>query len=98
MFFIYLLGGYLKKYSSDERFSNKAIKGIWVSSTFAVFLLDCIVTAVTGSIHIPIARDCGAFVLLQALSIFILFKRYFFVSVGINCVSMHVLAAYQFEE
>lgn len=97
MLTLYLLGSYLRKYASDEDLSNKALVATFASSTFAILLLNCAASAVTGSVHILFARDCSIFVLLQAVSLFIMFKRYNFVSVSVNGVSRHVLAAYLFE-
>lgn len=95
--FVYLLGGYLRRFKVEDRVSDGLLSLIFISSFIAIFLLDSILSSLTGSIHIPFARDCSAFVLLEAVSIFLIFKKHHFCSGLINNVSGHVFAVYLFE-
>lgn len=95
--FVYLLGGYLRRFKIEDRVSDGLLSLIFLGSFIAIFLLDSILSSLTGSIHIPFARDCSAFVLLEAVSIFLIFKKQYFCSGFINKVSGHVFAVYLFE-
>lgn len=72
--FVYLLGGYLRRFNVEDRVSNTHLCAIFLGSFIAIFFLDSILSKLTGSIHIPFARDCSIFVLLEAVSIFLIFK------------------------
>lgn len=95
--FVYLLGGYLRRFKVEDRVPDGLLSLIFISSFIVIFLLDSILSSLTGSIHIPFARDCSAFVLLEAVSIFLIFKKHHFCSGLINNVSGHVFAVYLFE-
>lgn len=95
--FVYLLGGYLRRFKVEDRVSDVHLSVIFFSSSLAIFISDSILSSITGSIHIPFARDCSIFVLLEAVSIFLIFKKHHFNSEPINRVSGHVFAVYLFE-
>lgn len=95
--FVYLLGGYLRRFSVEDRVSDTHLCVIFLGSFISIFILDSILSKLTGSIHIPFARDCSIFVLLEAVSIFLIFKKHHFSSGLINKVSGHVFAVYLFE-
>lgn len=95
--FVYLLGGYLRRFNVEDRVSDTHLCAIFLGSFIAIFFLDSILSKLTGSIHIPFARDCSIFVLLEAVSIFLIFKKHYFTSGLINKVSGHVFAVYLFE-
>ena len=95
--FVYLLGGYLRRFNVEDRVSDTHLCVIFLGSFISIFILDSILSKLTGSIHIPFARDCSIFVLLEAVSIFLIFKKHYFTSGLINKVSGHVFAVYLFE-
>lgn len=95
--FVYLLGGYLRRFNIEDRLSDTHLCVIFLGSFISIFILDSILSKLTGSIHIPFARDCSIFVLLEAVSIFLIFNKHHFSSGLINKVSGHVFAVYLFE-
>ena len=95
--FVYLLGGYLRRFNVEDRVSDTNLCVIFLGSFISIFILDSILSKLTGSIHTPFARDCSIFVLLEAVSIFLIFKKHCFTSGLINKVSGHVFAVYLFE-
>ena len=50
----------------------------FLGSFISIFFLDSILSKLTGSIHIPFARDSSIFVLHEAVSIFLIFKKHYF--------------------
>lgn len=97
LIFVYLLGGYLRRFKVEDRVSDVHLNVFFFSSSLAIFISDSILSCITGSIHIPFARDCSIFVLLEAVSIFLIFKKRYYCSGSINTISGHVLAVYLFE-
>lgn len=95
--FVYLLGGYLRRFNIEDKMSNTHLYVILLGSFISIFTLDSVVSGLTGRIHIPFARDCSIFVLLEAVSIFLIFKKRYFCSGFINTVSGHVFAVNLFE-
>ena len=95
--FVYLLGGYLRRFNIEDRISNTHLYAILLGSFNSIFTLDSVLSGLTGRIHIPFARDCSIFVLLEAVSLFLIFKKRHFCSGFINKVAGHVFAVYLFE-
>lgn len=95
--FIYLLGGYLRRFNIEEVISKFILLIGAFGSFLFIFLSDLLLSLLTGSIHIPFARDCSMFVVLEAVSIFFLFKNNVFHSTLLNKISKHVFAVYLFE-
>lgn len=95
--FVYLLGGYLRRFNIGDEVPDTHLCVILLGSFISIFTLDSILSSLTGPIHIPFARDCSIFVLIEAVSVFLIFKKHYFCSGFINKVSGHVFAVYLFE-
>lgn len=67
MLLLYFLGSYIRKYSLDERFDKKSLLKILIATTaLNVFLNSLISIATGGKPHIPFARDCSVFIVIEA--------------------------------
>ena len=95
--FVYLLGGYLRRFRVEEKLSDSYLSIVFVGSFLGILIFDLILSGITGSIHIPFARDCSVLVILEAVSIFLLFNKRHYHSRLINKISGHVFAVYLFE-
>ena len=98
MLLLYFLGSYIRKYSLDERFDKKSLLKILISTTVLnVFLNSLISIATGGKSHIPFARDCSMFIVIEAVTLMMFFIKVKFHSDFINRVAKHVFAVYLFE-
>lgn len=98
MFFLYLLGRYIKMYYDDIKISRKHIV-IGFASVLGGFGLNLILTLIRGGkgVCAPFAKDSSCFILITAIIIFILFKNIEIESKIINRIAKHVIAIYLFE-
>ena len=98
MLLLYFLGSYIKKYSLDERFDKKSLLKILIATTALNVLLNSLISIATGGKpHIPFARDCSVFIVIEAAALMMFFMKVEFHSDFINRVAKHVFAVYLFE-
>lgn len=98
MLLLYFLGSYIKKYSLDERFDKKSLLKILIATTALNVLLNSLISIATGGKpHIPFARDCSVFIVIEATVLMMFFMKVEFHSDFINRVAKHVFAVYLFE-
>lgn len=98
MLFLYLLGRYINKYGAERYATKYLILGLVASFVISVGI-NVLSSYITGGVgaHIPMSRDCSAFIIIEAVCIFLLFRNYNFYSRVINGVAKHVVAVYMFE-
>ena len=96
MLFIYLLGGYLRKYPEDT-FEQRVYRRMFIIAFVFSFILNIGMSVLTNGVHCPMSRDCSVFVVLEAVSIFMLFKNITLKSPVINSLAKHVIAVYMLE-
>lgn len=76
MLLLYFLGSYIRKYSLDERFDKKSLLKILIATTaLNVFLNSLISIATGGKPHIPFARDCSVFIVIEAAALMMFFMK-----------------------
>lgn len=92
---MYFLGSYIRKYSLGERFGKKSLLKILIATT--VLNVSLISIATGGKPHIPFARDCSIFIVIEAVALMMLFMKVEVHSDFINRVAKHVFAVYLFE-
>lgn len=98
MLLLYFLGSYIRKYSLDERFDKKSLLKILIATTALNVLLNSLISIATGGKpHIPFARDCSVFIVIEATVLMMFFMKVEFHSNFINRVAKHVFAVYLFE-
>ena len=98
MLLLYFLGSYIRKYSLDERFDKKSLLKILIATTALNVLLNSLISIATGGKpHIPFARDCSVFIVIEATALMMFFMKVEFHSNFINRVAKHVFAVYLFE-
>lgn len=98
MLLLYFLGSYIRKYSLDERFDKKTLLKILIATTALNVLLNSLISIATGGKpHIPFARDCSVFIVIEATVLMMFFMKVEFHSDFINRVAKHVFAVYLFE-
>lgn len=98
MLLLYFLGSYIRKYSLDERFDKKSLLKILIATTALNVLLNSLISIATGGKpHIPFARDCSVFIVIEATVLMMFFMKVEFHSDFINRVEKHVFAVYLFE-
>lgn len=98
MLLLYFLGSYIRKYSLDERFDKKSLLKILIVTTALNVLLNSLISIATGGKpHIPFARDCSVFIVIEAATLMMFFMKVEFHSDFINRVAKHVFAVYLFE-
>ena len=98
MLLLYFLGSYIRKYSLDERFDKKSLLKILIATTALNVLLNSLISIATGGKpHIPFARDCSVFIVIEATVLMMFFMKVEFHSDFINRVAKHVFAVYLFE-
>lgn len=98
MLLLYFLGSYIRKYSLDERFDKKSLLKILIATTALNVLLNSLISIATGGkLHIPFARDCSVFIVIEATVLMMFFMKVEFHSDFINRVAKHVFAVYLFE-
>lgn len=98
MLLLYFLGSYIRKYSLDERFDKKSLLKILIATTALNILLNSLISIATGGKpHIPFARDCSVFIVIEATVLMMFFMKVEFHSDFINRVAKHVFAVYLFE-
>lgn len=98
MLFLYLLGGYIHKYGKDHYEKRKCFTAFAVA--YIISLAGNVASSyVTGGIgaHSPFSRDCSIFVVIEAVSIFLIFREIKFQCRMINNIAKHVVAVYMFE-
>lgn len=98
MLLLYILGSYIRKYNLKEKFNSKLLFKIFIITTVLNILLNTLISLATGSkSHIPFARDCSIFIVIEAVTLMLLFLKIEFHSDLINKVASHVFAVYLFE-
>ena len=98
MLLLYFLGSYIRKYSLSEKFDKKVLLKILITTTVLNVLLNSLISIATGGKpHIPFARDCSIFIVIEAVALMMLFMKVEFHSNFINRVAKHVFAVYLFE-
>ena len=98
MLLLYFLGSYIRKYNLKEKFNSKSLFKILIITTVLNILLNTLITLATGGkSHIPFARDCSIFIVIEAVTLMLLFLKIEFHSDLINKVASHVFAVYLFE-
>lgn len=98
MLLLYFLGSYIRKCSLDERFDKKSLLKILIATTALNVLLNSLISIATGGKpHIPFARDCSVFIVIEAVALMMFFMKVEFHSDFINRVAKHVFAVYLFE-
>ena len=99
MLCLYLLGGFINRYNIVKLISKKILYIVFILTFSFIFIVDTILSYVTGGvgIHIPLARDCSVFLLIEAVTIFLLFLKFNFTSTKINKFAKYTLSVYLFE-
>ena len=98
MLLLYFLGSYIRKYSLGERFGKKfLLKSLIATTALNVSLNSLISIATGGRPHIPFARDCSIFIVIEAVALMMFFMKVEFHSDFINRVAKYVFAVYLFE-
>lgn len=98
MLLLYFLRAYIKKYNYCDKFRNKLLVKIFCFTTLANFALNLLISMLAGGkAHIPFARDCSAFVMIEATTLLMLFLKHEFHSESVNKIAKHVFAVYLFE-
>lgn len=99
MLLLYFLGAYIHKYNLHNMASKKGLLKIFFIITTLNILLNLAVSMATGGgqAHIPFARDCSAFIVVEAVAIMMLFVKTTLHSEIVNIVASHVFAVYLFE-
>ena len=93
MLLLYFLGSYIRK-----RFDKKSLLKILIATTALNVLLNSLISIATGGkLHIPFARDCSVFIVIEATVLMMFFMKVEFHSDFINRVAKHVFAVYLFE-
>lgn len=76
MLLLYFLGSYIRKYSLDERFDKKSLLKILIATTALNVLLNSLISIATGGKpHIPFARDCSVFIVIEATVLMMFFMK-----------------------
>lgn len=98
MLLLYILGSYIRRYNLKEKFNSKLLFKILIITTVLNILLNTLITLATGGkSHIPFARDCSIFIVIEAVTLMMLFLKIEFHSDLINKAASHVFAVYLFE-
>lgn len=99
MLLLYFLGAYIHKYNLHNLVNKKVLLRILFIITTLNILLNLAVSMATGGgqAHIPFARDCSAFIVVEAVAITLLFVKTTLHSEIVNIVASHVFAVYLFE-
>lgn len=98
MLLLYFLGSYIRKYRLSEKLDKKALLKILITTTVLNVLLNSLISIATdGKPHIPFARDCSIFIVIEAVALMMLFMKVEFHSKFINRVAKHAFAVYLFE-
>ena len=98
MLLLYFLGSYIRKYNLCERFDKKFLLKIMIATTALNVLLNSLISIATGGKpHIPFARDCRIFIVIDAVTLMMFFMKAELHSDFINRVAKHVFAVYLFE-
>lgn len=99
MLLLYFLGAYIHKYNLHNLVNKKVLWKIFFITTTLNILLNLAVSMATGGdqAHIPFARDCSLFVVVEAVAIMLLFVKTTLHSKIVNIIASHVFAVYLFE-
>lgn len=99
MLLLYFLGAYIHKYNLHNLVNEKVLLRIFFITTTLNILLNLMVSMATGGgqAHIPFARDCSMFIVVEAVAIMLLFVKITVHSEIINILASHVFAVYLFE-
>ena len=98
MLLLYFLGAYIKKYNYCNKFTNVLLIKIFCLTALANIVLNLFVSMLAGGkAHIPFARDCSAFIMIEATALLMLFLKHKFYSETVNKIAKHVFAVYLFE-
>lgn len=99
MLLLYFLGSYIRKHSLSEKFDKKTLLKILITTTVLNVSNNSLISIATGGKpHIPFARDCSIFIVVEAMALMMLFMKVEFHSVFINRVEKHTFAVYLFED
>lgn len=98
MLLLYFLGAYIRRYNQDEKYDKRLLLKVFIFTTAMNIMLNLgISILVGGKAHIPFARDCSVFIVIEATALFMIFLKYEFHSNIINIAARHVFAVYLFE-
>lgn len=99
MIFLYLVGGWIRKYENEIISDKKVLGGVFLSTLAVEFVLNSVLSWLKGGhgIYAPFARDCSVFILIMAITVFLIFKDIAFKNKTINMLANGVLATYIFE-
>lgn len=98
MIFMYMLGGYLRRYPISLLSSKKVLLLILCVTYTVAFALNTGISVIgKEGAHCPMSRDCSTFIVVEAVIIFILFQRLKIQSRLINGIAKHVMATYMLE-
>ena len=93
MIYLYMIGGYIKKYNDKDYNRLKLITGYAVSMCI-IFLLNTLVTLYVNKQCLVFGYDCSPITLFSSLCIFYLFKSWSFHNNTINWLASSVFAFY----
>lgn len=98
MLLLYFLGSYIRKYNLSEKCNKKFLVDVLVVTTVLNVALNSLVSlAAGGKAHIPFARDCSIFIVIEATALMMLFLKIEIHSDIVNKAAKHVFAVYLFE-
>lgn len=92
----YLIGQYLKAYGFPQ-VMKRYIRGILSGSIVAIFVLNNLLTAISGNIILRFARDNNLLIIIASIAIFYQFTRWQFASRTINYLAGYVFALYMLQ-
>lgn len=92
----YLIGQYLKVYGFPERLKRHNWK-ILSGSIAGIFILNSLLTAISGNIILRFARDNNLLIIIASVAIFYQFTRWHFSSRIINYLAGYVFALYMLQ-
>lgn len=92
----YLIGQYLKVYGFPETLKRHNWK-ILSGSIASIFILNSLLTAISGNIILRFARDNNLLIIIASVAIFYQFTRWHFSSRIINYLAGYVFALYMLQ-
>lgn len=92
----YLIGQYLKTYGLPENMKRHS-REILSGSLAGIFILNTLLTAMSGNIILRFARDNNLLIIIASIMIFYQFTRWHFSSRIINYLAGYVFALYMLQ-
>ena len=92
----YLIGQYLKTYGLPENMKRHSWE-ILSGSLAGIFILNTLLTAMSGNIILRFARDNNLLIIIASIMIFYQFTRWHFSSRIINYLAEYVFALYMLQ-